>query len=243
MTETHKYKNPPLIEAVFELFFTTKQWNSVIPGLFYTKIQDKFPNISQNNGFGITFDGQGLKVGGGSNELAQYKSHDNTSIIQLSSNMLIVNKLPKYEGWEKFLETIIFAIHALEQVLPIDNIDRIGLRFVNKIDIGEHSLSRLKDFLTVFPVYPFEQTIDFNAIQLNLESPLIPNTEILAILLATIKEEPNYKAPIIFQLYQTRISDMPQDYETWLDEAHTSLYTIFEQSITKSLKMKLDYDS
>ena len=56
--------------------------------------------------------------------MTQYKNSTNDTIIQLSSNLLTVNKLPKYNGWESYSEIIIFAIKALNRALKIDRIDR-----------------------------------------------------------------------------------------------------------------------
>lgn len=243
MNNTHKYKNPPLAEAVFEFFFSTKEWTSIIPGLFYTEIKDKLPKIPQNKGgFGITFDGKGLKIGGGNSELTQYKNNNGNTIIQLSSNMLTVNKLPQYEGWENFIDDIVYAVEKLKQVLTINKIERIGLKFLNKVDIKSHSLENLKKYFTIYPIIPLNADDKLNSIQLNIESPIIENKEILAILLATLKKEPQYEAPVMYQLYLTRISEIPADYRAWLEGSHNKLYNTFNQSFTDFSKKEFDND-
>jgi uncharacterized protein (TIGR04255 family) len=241
METTRKYKNPPLVEAVFEYFFSSTEWTSIIPGLFYSEIKDKFPNISQNKGgFGVTFDGKGLRIGGGNSDLTQYKNQEGNTIIQLSSNMLTVNKLPKYEGWESFIEIIINAVEALKMIINITKVERIGLKFLNKIDINFHSLENLKKYFTIYPVIPLPSENNLNSIQLNIETPIIENKEILAILLSTLQKEPNYQAPVMFQLYTTRIADVQPDYREWLEKAHLTLYDSFNQSLTAEAKNQFD---
>lgn len=241
MDKTHKYTSPPLVEAVFEYFFNSTEWSSIVPGLFYSEIKDKFPNISQNKGgFGVTFDGKGLKIGGGNSDLTQYKNHEGNTIIQLSSNTLTVNKLPKYEGWESFIEIIVYAVESLKKVLNINKVERIGLKSINKIDIKVHSLENLKKYFTIYPVIPIPSNNNLNSIQLNIETPIIENKEILAILLATLKKEPNYQAPVMFQLYTTRIADVQSDYREWLEKAHLTLYDSFIQSLTSEAKKQFD---
>jgi uncharacterized protein (TIGR04255 family) len=241
MDKTYKYKNSPLVEAVFEYFFHSAEWTSIIPGLFYSEIKDKFPNISQNKGgFGVTFDGKGFKIGGGNSDLTQYKNIEGNTIIQLTSNMLTVNKLPKYEGWESFIEIIVYAVESLKKILNINKVERIGLKSLNKIDINIHSLENLKKYFTIYPVIPLQYENNLKSIQLNIETPIIENKEILAILLATLQKEPHYQAPVMFQLYTTRIADVQPDYRAWLEKAHLTLYDSFNQSLTTEAKKQFD---
>ena len=105
---TTKYKNPPLAEAVFELFFSTAEWNSAIPGIFYGLIKDKYPKITQNQGgIGVVIGNQGMKIGGGNPDITQFRNEKEDTIIQLSSNMLTVNRVPEYTTWEDFLPQIV----------------------------------------------------------------------------------------------------------------------------------------
>jgi uncharacterized protein (TIGR04255 family) len=241
MAKTHKYKNPPLVETVFEYFFTSTEWTSIIPGLFYSEIKDKFPKISQNKGgFGVTFDGNGLKIGSGNSDLTQYKNKEGNTIIQLSSNILTVNKLPKYEGWESFIEIIVYAVESLKNILKIHKVERIGLKSINKIDININSLENFKKHFTIYPVIQIPSDNNLNSIQLNIETPIIENKEILAISLVTLKKEPNYQAPVMFQLYTTRIADVPSNYREWLEKAHLTLYDSFIQNLTTEAKKQFD---
>lgn len=241
MPNTHQYKNPPLVEAVFEMFFTSTEWSSIIPGLFYTEIKSQFPKIKQSNiGFGISFDNGGIKIGSGNNEITQYLNNEEDTIIQLSNNMLTVNKLPKYNGWENYRILISFAVDTLKRVLNITSVQRIGLKTLNKIDIGSHSLANLKKHFTIYPSLPSFLETDINSLQLNIESPIVVNEEIMAILLVTLKREPNYEAPVMFQLYTTKIANVPSNYQDWLETAHNRIYEIFNQSLTEFSKTEFD---
>lgn len=236
------YKNPPLVEAVFELFYYSSSWSSIIPGMFYNEIKDRFPIITQNQGgFGVAFNGKGLKIGSGNGDLTQYRSSNNDTVIQLSNNLLTVNKLPKYNGWESYIEVINYAIEALKRVVKIVRIERIGLKSINKIDIKTHSLEQFKEYFTIYPNYPANINDQLNSIQINLEYPLIQNKEILTVLLATLKQEPNYEAPVIFQIYITRINEIPENQIEWLEVTHKKLSETFENSLTEFCKTQFDH--
>jgi len=243
MADSKKYLNPPLVEAVFELFYRTSEWSPVIPGIFYNEIKNNFPIITTSqSGFGISVDQRGLMIGGGNHELTQYKSEDNQTLVQLSSNLLTVNKLPEYVSWESYKETIESTISALGKIYKKFEINRIGLRFINKIDIGDsHSFTNFKKYFDVYPIIPSNITKELNSIQLSFESPLIKDTEILAISLATLKKEPKYNSPVIFQLYLTRIKDISGiKIEEWIEKAHSELRDTFENSVTKVCKKEFD---
>jgi uncharacterized protein (TIGR04255 family) len=244
MAVTKKYKNPPLTEAVFEIFFTCKNWSPIIPGVFYNEIKSDFPNINQAPGglFGISFDASGFQIGPGANDVTQYKSSDNSTIIQLSNGLFTVNKLPHYEGWENYSKIVLSAIASLRKIIVFETINRLGLKAINKIDLKKHTYENFKSSFNVFPSIP--QGIlsnDLSSIQLNIETPAVPETEILALSLVTLRKEPNYEAPAMLQLYYTRIKDVGGiKIEEWLETAHLALHTAFAATITEQKKKEFD---
>ena len=121
-------------------------------------------------------------------------------------------------------------------------INRIGLRFINKIDVGDsHSFSNLKKYFDIYPNIPTNITKEINSIQLSFESPLIKDTEILALSLAALRKEPKYNSPVLLQLYMTRIKDIASiQIEDWIEKAHEELTETFENSITKQCKKEFD---
>lgn len=242
MEVTKKYKNPPLTEAVFELFFQSTNWTPATSGMFYALVSEKYPIITQAaGGFGVSLGLQGVQFGSGNNNLIQFKSQDNTSIIQLSNNLLTVNKLPDYRGWESYKETILEAIRNLNQVLDITSVNRIGLKAINKIDIQSHTYKSFKKYFNIFPQLPKKTDNNLNSIQISYEAPTGENNDILAVSLATLNKEPNYLAPVLFQLYFTKLKDVDKNsIENWLEIAHEQLHTAFESTLTTECKKSFD---
>lgn len=237
-----KYNNPPLVEAVFEIFFSSSEWSPATPGLFYSEIKDKFPHISQNQGgFGISFDNKGIKIGSGNRYITQFKNQNKDTIIQLADNLLTVNKLPEYHGWEFYIEIINYATEALHKVLRIDQYNRLGLKTINKIEVNKHSYENFKKYFRILPSIPDDNVKEnLNSFQLNFESPLIEQKEILAISLATLREEPKYKAPVMFQIYMTKTREIDKDFSSWLEHAHKKISETFENGLTKECKKNFD---
>lgn len=243
MKTTKKFKNPPLTEAVFELFYQASNWNPATPGVFYSKVNKDYPVITQSGGgFGIALGAQGVQIGSGNNNLTQFKSSDNSSIIQLSNNLLTVNKLPKYNGWESYKKMILEAVEILNSTIDIQKINRIGLRAINKIDVKSHSLKNFKESFNVYPTIPSGIVNDFNSLQLNYETPFADN-EVLAVDLATLRKEPGYQAPVSFQLYYTKLTSLDKNsIEKWLDNAHIQLHSAFDHIVTPQKKEEFDND-
>ena len=243
MDKTKKYKNPPLTEAIFELFFQSSNWTPATPGMFYGLASKKYPVISQSaGGFGISLGSGGLQIGAGNNNLTQFKSQDSSSIVQLSNNLLTVNKLPHYDGWESFREMIFEAVEYLNQVLDITSINRIGLKAINKIDIQSHNYENFKKYFKIYPVLPESVSTELNSIQLNLETPYKERNEVLATSLATLNKEPRYEAPILFQLYYTKLKDVDKNsIDKWIELAHERLHNSFENILTSECKSSFDH--
>jgi len=238
MTKTHKYKNPPLTEAIFELFFESEGWTPATPGLFYSSVSKDYPIISQTqNGLGFILGPGGFQVETGGNQLTQYRSNDGSSIIQLSNGLLTVNKLPEYSGWESYRESILDAINKLQGLVKIKKVIRLGLKTLNKIDIKSHSFSEYKKYYTILPTFPESLNFDWKSIQMNFELPKNEENDILAISITTILKEPKFEAPTLMQLYFTRTKNADKvSPQKWIEDAHLNLKQLFESSLTDYCK-------
>ncbi|MBI4566163.1 MAG: TIGR04255 family protein [Planctomycetes bacterium] len=47
INEGRKYRNPPVIEALCEIYFAESAWDDTIPGRFYERVRDRFPSTKQ----------------------------------------------------------------------------------------------------------------------------------------------------------------------------------------------------
>ncbi len=246
MTKTKKYKKPPLTEAVFELFYRTDNWTPATPGQFYSQVKEKYPVISQSSGgFGVSFAANGIQIGPGNNNITRYSSENSQSIIQITNNLLTVNKLPMYEGWESYKGMIIDAVSAFVQVMDVKTISRIGLRTINKIDIQAHSYENFKKYFNVYPnIGSGLRKNGINSIQLNYQTLEVEETEeVLAVNLSTLRKEEKYNAPTLFEIYYTRMKEIEtKGIDDWLEIAHQQLHVAFESILTNECKQNFDND-
>ena len=89
--------------------------------------------------------------------------------------MLTVNRVPEYKAWENFMPSIIKALHTLKNVMEINTIERIGLKYINKINAGEkHSFENFTKLFNLYPSTVDGFKYDTKSIQLNIDFLLFP---------------------------------------------------------------------
>jgi uncharacterized protein (TIGR04255 family) len=161
MSARHQYKNAPIAEALVEFRFTPgAEWDLTIPGKLHQHpaIKDEYPgkprtqnvlqaivqaNVGQAPNFNLQ---QG--VGG-----IQLVDADAKRILALAPNALSVHVLRPYEGWEKFRPRMDAALTAYREVAGVDSVVRIGLRYVNQVQIPLKQI-RIEDYFTCAPQTP-----------------------------------------------------------------------------------------
>ncbi|MBI1724429.1 MAG: TIGR04255 family protein [Candidatus Tectomicrobia bacterium] len=141
MSTEKRYKNPPIAEALCEIHFEEGlKWNATFFGLFHERIKDEFPEAKELHGMAM---GIRVKPGGIDQRLREagirmrFHHKDKTSLVQVSKNLLAVNLLPKYPGWEMFKPLILERLKDYISVIQPKAIVRIGLRYINRIALPE----------------------------------------------------------------------------------------------------------
>ena len=82
------------------------------------------------------------------------RSADGLNLAQLGPSFLAVNRLNPYLGWEEsFRDSILERFREVVAVFPFETIERVGLRYINKIDVPQRPL-RWSEWLAVAPPVP-----------------------------------------------------------------------------------------
>jgi uncharacterized protein (TIGR04255 family) len=71
-------------------------------------------------------------------------------VVQVAPYLLAVNQLAPYTSWRRFFPLIKRCFRAYEQVATPTGFRRIGMRYINKIEIPETNLE-LSDYFTFYP--------------------------------------------------------------------------------------------
>lgn len=168
-----RLKSPPLIEALCEFYFNLSGDNQLtLPGLFYAQVRDDFPLQASVNEFAFQ-----IGVGGVQEmqqviqtQRLQLKRSNNSAMLQIAQNRLIINQLKPYINWDTFKNLILDAFRKYINVCGDFGLNKISLRYINHITPTQYEGFNIEDFLTIIPLFPkplekpitgFQQSYEF----------------------------------------------------------------------------------
>ena len=149
MDQRHRYKNPPIEEALCEFRFNPgEEWDLTIPGKLQTEFGDEYsgkPREQKAVQVGLDFqDGKpsNLQYGEGLARV-QIVTKDGNRMIGVGRDALSIHMLHPYHdphcpdrsGWDEFKPRISAALDAYWRVAKPEGVCRIGIRYINKIVI------------------------------------------------------------------------------------------------------------
>ncbi|MBI3099535.1 MAG: TIGR04255 family protein [Planctomycetes bacterium] len=116
MSEGRRYRKPPLVEALCEIFFDGTIWNDSSPDRFFERFKDRFP-IRQTKevreaSIHIAPSGETASAIRDRAPIHQYLTEKRDCMIQVASGMLVVNKLRPYTHCEDWEPTIYSSIEV-----------------------------------------------------------------------------------------------------------------------------------
>ncbi len=128
-----KLKKEPLIDAVFEIRFSSSTAaSSVLPGFFFAKWQPKEWRVER---LPIAeFPSQVRDVDPSLRYQPLVRIHWDNFIIVIGDRSLGVGCKMPYLGWIKFKERIIEAVKLLAETKIVQNIERYALKYVDVVD-------------------------------------------------------------------------------------------------------------
>jgi uncharacterized protein (TIGR04255 family) len=236
------FKNPPIVEVICEFRFSQdSKSDPTIPGLLYEKLKTDFPikesKIDQE--IEITAEERGVRHGvKNPNPLAAFFSQDRKSLIQIGTNKLSIHHLKPYPGWEHFRPKIQLAFDALNSVTTIQEIDRIALVYIDKIEIAGHHLD-LKQYFNFMPYLGDGFPEPFTDFMMGCDFPYNNKRDICKLQLTSAM--PDNKANSAYLLtteyFLAKKSAVTKSEALgWVENAHTVVHGTFLNCITKKLE-------
>jgi uncharacterized protein (TIGR04255 family) len=238
---SRQYINPPVVEAVceFRLSSDTK-WDLTIPGLVYERIQDRFPHKEQHivSDIEINQEANGIKQQVRTNERIWFLTEDRKLFIQIGTRFLAINCLAPYPTWQSFKPSIDRAYETLSSIVSIQGLERIGLRYVNRIEIAALNL----ELATFFQFWPYLGERLPQAMKAFIVGCLLPysdDRDACRIQLTTaVTEQPDTGGFVLdldyFLAQPNTVS--PENALDWVEGAHQNVETVFEGCITDGLR-------
>jgi uncharacterized protein (TIGR04255 family) len=252
MLERKQYKRPPLVEVFCEFFFAPPNdadWDALLMSSFYEKLgKEDYPNKNRLKSVGVQVqlgpvDGPKVRHQGPSTARYSFRSRDGNSIVQVGENLLVVNQLPPYYGWEKFAPEVEKVLGIYFELWRPNVILRAALHYIDKIDIPEETI-RLQDYFCFYPILPpellarpvanlamaFEAAVDQvgDVLAMAFRQQHSSNTDVTSFILQWDYVATKHKEPTIAGVAQ------------WMDVAHTAISSAFRASLTPKCESLFD---
>ena len=236
-----KYGRGPLVEALCEFRFSPDSpWDLTIPGLVYERVREPFSEKRQARVIeaNLAASAKCLEQRLTSSERMQFFQPDQAALVQVGEHLLVVNHLQPYPGWDAFLPLIRQGFQAYTEVTGAAQIERIGLRYINRIEIQERPLE-IEEFLEFRPHMGVALPATVGSFMVGIEIPFESDQGTLRLQLAS---QPEAKPQVsTFLLDLDYFTSKPgcvalDDVFGWLDRAHGHVEQTFEACLTQRLR-------
>jgi len=234
-----RYEDPPIQEAVCEFHFEERtSWDSTYPGLIYSELKDTFPEKRSAKAHGIGIEAKASAPRVHSEERTRFFREDEQALVQIGPQFLSANRLAPYESWEEFLEVIEAGYSTYREVVKPDGMERMNLRYVNRIEIEAEELDLSKYFNLGLRTGEDLPDTYFSFIA-GFASECADGRDTLRVQMTSAETDRDGVVGILLDLqYSLRDPhsiNLGEVFE-WLNTAHEEIETAFEASIQNSLR-------
>jgi uncharacterized protein (TIGR04255 family) len=236
------YQNPPIAEALVEVFFKGSQWTLSIPGRFYEKVRESFPEERRRDQLGIQVN-LGPEQAAARVESADPRSvfvaPDASQMIQLAPNLLVFNQLHSvrqqpYRHFEEWQPTVVQLVNLYQELAHPEGIERVGLRYINKVVIPRLSFN-LSDYFAFYPYVPPEMAEGHGEFLMRVRITPLHTGHDLIVTFGSAPPELEKTTAFLLDYYNVAAADESSSrtaIERILTEAHDNVIHAFEHSIT-----------
>jgi uncharacterized protein (TIGR04255 family) len=232
------YQRPPITEAVIQIRMAADVELRLLDKIA-KRLKKNYPNAQPMQGVQVTLDDTGRNVGVTQNaEGFRLASDDQTDILLVNKRGVTAARLPPYPGWDVLRNNAKAAWEVWKDVTPSHPIERLGVRYINRIDIplDETPLVKVEQYLHFHPKIDAITQAPMLGFMLQVAIPT-RNPKWTATITSTPlgpTQVPNHFS-IILDIDVARIIDIPTRDETlWpiIEEARAEKDDLFERCIT-----------
>ncbi len=243
MSRGRKYRRPPVVEALCELFLIGSTWDDTVLGSFYDKIKDQFPRKRQLQIYEakVEFAGAGGTAAGVRQKQPrmQFLTESGDRLVQVAENLLVVNQLVPYPNFEKWEPLIYSMLSIYCELANPKAISRVGLRYINRVVIPQPAI-HMEDYFTVYPQLPKGMGDVHGAFMVHVELPFVEKDHVVLVTFGTTPTQKEQEIAYLLDLYDTTpMSNTTLSVEqlaAHVKIAHENIETAFEGSITDRLR-------
>ena len=172
----------------------------------------------------------------------RFSTEDETGVIRVGPNLLSVSQFPPYPSWQGYLPVIRKAFGTFREIAEPKGIQRIGLRYINQVMLGEESID-LEQFFDFYPFAGERMPQDYLSFIIGVQIAFHDDRDILRLQMTTGAKDESDRVPILLDLdYFPRISGEVsfENVFDWLDEAHMHIEEVFEGCLKDTLRDRFE---
>ena len=230
------FANSPIVEAIFDIKVKLSDEFEVNKLLtFQEKVKEKYPNIKPQMQFSGAFKLEAnlpLEIESASNDNVGFIfiSEDEKRFAQVKVDGFTFSQIQPYQKWETFYEEAYKLWRLYTEVAVPKEINRVSLRYINRILIPLEERIQIKDYMRTLPEIP--DTLSVSVLDYFMRIVIVSPeyAQVKAIINQTIErniqsDPENDSIPLILDI------DVFQDNSLTLDE--TEIRYIFENKLRK----------
>lgn len=234
-----QYERPPILEALCEFrFVPAKPWDWTIPGIFYEKMKEDFPEKRQQNLLEVALQSDADRIRqdikGGIARM-QFVRQDGTALVQIGPDNLIVNHLRPYPGWASFEKLILEHLQIYRTTADPSSLARIGLRYINRIDV-DAMICELEEYFNAPPKLPEPIPQVFNSFLMTVDAAYeSPSSTLRFTFSRAVPDRENVQSFVLDLDISAADEAAPKinDTDSWLRLAHERLEAAFDAAFTE----------
>jgi len=239
-----RYRKPPVIEALCEIYFAGSSWDDTVPGAFYERVKGDFPQKRPRTIQEAQITLGPEQAAAGVRQLPpwmQFVSEEKKRMFQLAQDLLVVNQLAPYPHFEEWEPDVYRALHIYGELAQPRNVARLGLRYINRVLIPEKQV-RMEDYFTIYPNLPQRLGDIHGSFLVRVEVPQLAKDHTVIITFGTALPPPPLRdltQAFMLDLYDILVTNAPVDEDAIKREvrcAHDNIVVAFEDSITNKLR-------
>ena len=244
MIPERRYRKPPVVESLCEIYFSDSKWDDTIPGAFYERVKSDFPNKRQREiQQAEIMLGTSGEAAAGVRRLPpwmQFVSANGERMLQIARDLLVVNQLRPYPHFEAWEPEVYKALAIYNELAKPGKVVRLGLRYINRVVIAQARV-QMEKYFTIYPQLPQALGDTHGAFLVRVEVPQPQQGRTVLITFGTA-EPPAPGAngqAFLLDLYDILQRECPPDKATLEKEiqtAHDNVVKAFEGSITDQLR-------
>ena len=154
--------------------------------------------------------------------------------LVLGDNLLVVNQLPPYYGWEKYEPKVVECFGLYLKLLKPKQVARVAVHYLDKIDLPEADVG-LEKYFNLVPVLPDFPQASATNLTMSYEVPGANAGDILVVTMKQTNSANPDGMSFLFQWDYAATGGLPDDeakVQKWLNQAHDYLSKLFLSTFT-----------